>query len=262
MAKKTLLDAVTPEIVDRAEARVRSSGAIAAKKVSDVPLSRAAEAQLTEALGRRGLEHTGKHVRVPLGEQLAGVLSREGTIAIAALRRALLGATGAAELKSVVEHAVRARAAQLVVRDGKEHLAAPSAATLAPRELDALLDAAAKIAKLRRKLAKPAFGVRPTLLAGDVRHLFPAPAPPLPFAIVDALRSTRAEPFAFLPDLARRTGADAASFCEAITTLAREGRIELRPESGLGTLAPADAAFCPRAPDGTVLSYARPTETG
>src|SRR5688500_16805429 len=92
------LDAVTPEIVDRAEARVREAAAVAAKKLAEVRLSRAAEAQLAEALGRRGLEHTGKHVRVPLREQRAAVLATDGLVPLAAVRRALRGATGAAEV--------------------------------------------------------------------------------------------------------------------------------------------------------------------
>jgi hypothetical protein len=35
------------------------------------------------------------------------------------------------------------------------------------------------------------------------------------------------------------------------------GRIELRPESGVGLLANDDAARCPRGPTGVPLSYAR-----
>src|SRR5687767_11057770 len=206
--KPPALDAVTPELVDLAEARVREAGAVAAKKLVDVPLSRAAEAQLAEALARRGLEQTGKHVRVALRDQLAAILAREASVPLAALRRVLRGATAAAEVGHLIEDALRTNAAQLVLRDGKEHLCRPASATLEPAEVDVLVEAAAALAKLRRKLAKSFAGIRPTLLTADVRALFPAflPAiaiaddrspPPVTVAIVEALRgaTTRTEPF-------------------------------------------------------------------
>jgi hypothetical protein len=257
------MDAATPEIVERAERCVREALAVSPRKLTDAKLTRAAQAELAEALGRRGLEHTGKHVRVPLAEQLALLLARDGSVAVAALRRAIRGATGAPELKALVENALRRGDALLVLRDGKEHLVPPDAAALSSDELDALVTAAAALAKLRRKLGTRAFGARPTLLANDVQRLFQFARPAAPLdAIVEELRRaiTPAQPFAYLPDLARRAGvADPTAFTARMEKLARAGRIELRPESGLGLLGADDAAFCPRAPDGAILSYARPT---
>ena len=43
----------------------------------------------------------------------------------------------------------------------------------------------------------------------------------------------------------------------ALLAAAAAGRLELRPESGVGLLAPADAALCPRGADGWPLSWAR-----
>src|SRR5688500_14378968 len=140
MAKRPQpLDRVTPELIDRAEDNVRRAGALAPTKLLDVPLSRAAQAHLADALGRRGLEQTGKSVRVPLVEQLSAALSRDAVVPVASLRRVLRGATGTAEIAHSIEETLRAGRAQLVLHAGKEHLALPTATTVAGDALDVLL---------------------------------------------------------------------------------------------------------------------------
>ncbi len=61
---------------------------------------------------------------------------------------------------------------------------------------------------------------------------------------------------AFLPDVVREMGGRAIAH-PILLRLAREERIELRPESGLNRLTRIQRGLCPPGPQGTVLSWAR-----
>jgi hypothetical protein len=62
-----------------------------------------------------------------------------------------------------------------------------------------------------------------------------------------------------LLELRQAVGAEPSVFKRLTIALARAGKIELRPESGIGTLRPADHAWLNRTRDGQYLSMARLT---
>lgn len=68
----------------------------------------------------------------------------------------------------------------------------------------------------------------------------------------------RGHGLAFLPDVVREMGGSALAH-PVLLRLAREERIELRPESGLNRLTPIQRALCPSGPQGSLLSWARTT---
>jgi hypothetical protein len=67
----------------------------------------------------------------------------------------------------------------------------------------------------------------------------------------------------FVPELVRSVeleGVSVKAAHEALLRLARERRIELQPESGVGRLTAEDLALCPPGPQGSRLSWARRLE--
>src|SRR5687768_8952559 len=111
------VDEIPDGLVTDVEAAVRASGALPLARLTKVRLTRRAQALLHEALARRGLERTGRAARVPLREQVANAIAG-GPVAMAALRKAMRGMSGAAELKVVIADLVRTGRAQIVMRGG------------------------------------------------------------------------------------------------------------------------------------------------
>jgi hypothetical protein len=62
-----------------------------------------------------------------------------------------------------------------------------------------------------------------------------------------------------VPDVVRALEQDhaRAALLAALDAMARDGTLELRPESAIAGLSGEDRARCPVGPDGTPLSYAR-----
>lgn len=58
----------------------------------------------------------------------------------------------------------------------------------------------------------------------------------------------------------RDAGNTVESVIDVLHLLGQRGRLELRPESGVGLLKPADAALCPRGMRGQPISYVRDLE--
>jgi hypothetical protein len=146
------LDHLPDGLVEQVEAAVRAAGAVPLGKLTRQKLGRRAQGQLFEALARRGLERTGRAVRVPLREQVVAALA-DGPIATSALRKRVRGASSAGELKLVVGDLARARRAAIVVRGGVEEVVAPSDQVLSAAEL-------AAVGQLARDLGKAAAAVR------------------------------------------------------------------------------------------------------
>jgi hypothetical protein len=284
------VDEVPEGFADQVERDVRAGGAVALRKVkpAQVKLSRRAEAALFEQLARRGLERTASAVRVPLREQLAVLIERGEPIASASLRKQLRGVASAAELKLVAGDLIKAGRAALVVRSGKEHIAARSPALLSAAELAELAEVARSLAKLTSSTRSRSGHPARTLLRADAaavveaarRALGPdparapaaqAPAAPAPdhtvagrdpVALVVAAARGRASPvtgLAYVPELARALDGrlDGDALRGALLRAARSGLVELRPESGIELLSAADADACPRGPDGSPLSWVR-----
>ena len=266
---------------EEVERAARQSGAVALRTLRPAQgkLTRRAEGLLFDALARRGLERTARALRVPLRDQLAALLAAGEPIATASLRKQLKGVVNAAELTLVVADQVRAGRAALVMRGGKEHIAAPSAALLSRDEV-------AQVATLARALSRLAASARPagaarkagarsraprTLLRAELLALLD----PLhraaagddrpdgdPLALVMAAARGQTNPttgLAFVPEVARALGGrlEGDALRAALVRAARSGMVELRPESGIELLSPSDAAACPRGPDGSPLSWMR-----
>ena len=70
--------------------------------------------------------------------------------------------------------------------------------------------------------------------------------------IIRRLAAENSSGLAFVPDCVA-AGITAAE----LLRLARDGAVELRPESGLGRLSAAERDACPRGYEGCVLSWAR-----
>jgi hypothetical protein len=78
------------------------------------------------------------------------------------------------------------------------------------------------------------------------------PASPVVAAVERRLDSCG---LAFAPDVVRDLGEDGK---QLLLAAARDGLVELRPESGLGRLSDLEIAACPKMTDGTPLSWVRP----
>jgi hypothetical protein len=252
-------------LVDEVEQAVRAARALTFRKLTSVKLARNAEALLHEALAHRGLERTGKHLRVPLAEQLGALLSAEPEVPIKTLRRRLGGVSSAAELKRALAELV-ADGEAVVVLDGKaEGLCRPGPHLFGQAELEALRDLAVRLTKLLRSV-KARKGQLPRTLRRAVIPPLLAPwsgAGPRN-AVLEALRRMArvGGALVFVPELVRDLSDHLApaEVHRILEVAARDGEVELRPESGVGLLTAAEAALCPILPDGTRLSYVRRLE--
>ncbi len=267
MARKVQeLDHLPDGLAEEVEAAVRQAGAVPLGKITRVKLSRPAAGQLHEALARRGLERTGRAVRVPVREQVVAAIAA-GPVATAALRKRVRGLAGSGELALVLADLARSRRVALVVKGGVEHVAAPSGDVLSPAELAAIGDAARALGKAVTAVRGRAGRAPRSLWRPDVAQLLDRARAALGAAgdpvalVVDAVRQ-HASPttgLAPVPAIARALGRDVR---DALLAAAAAGLVELRPESGVGLLAAADAELCPRGPDGWPLSWARELQPG
>ncbi|HEU5059183.1 MAG TPA: hypothetical protein VFU21_21770 [Kofleriaceae bacterium] len=263
------LDHLPDGLVEEVEAAVRAAGAVPLGKLTRQKLGRRAQAQLFEGLARRGLERTGRAVRVPLREQVVAALA-DGPVATSALRKRVRGAASAGELKLVVGDLARAGRAAIVVRGGVEEVVAPSDQVLSAAELAAVgrlaRDLGKAAAAVRGRAGRPARSLWRAELMGlldRARAALGGTADAVTL-VLDAVRR-HASPttgLAPVPAIARALGPRLPDVRQALLAAAAAGVVELRPESGVGLLAPADADLCPRGPDGWPLSWARALERG
>jgi hypothetical protein len=269
------IDKVPDGLAEETERAVRQSGALPLRRIKPAQgaLTRRAQGLLFEALARRGLERTARSLRVPLRDQVSALLDGGAPIATTALRKRLGGVESAAELKLVVHDLVRSGRAALVMRAGKEHIAPRDGALLSREQVARIADVAKALARLAASTRARAGQAPRTLLRADVLALLdparcgldagePGAADGDPVALVVAAVRARTDPttgLAFVPEVARaldgRLAGDALR--AALVGAARSGLVELRPESGVELLSPADAAICPRGPDGSPLSWLR-----
>lgn len=251
--------------VDAVEAAVRRDGAIA-RSALGVPKAQAPAA--VAALEARGLEATKRHVRVPVREQLAARLADAGLVALRGIEHAVAGATKK-EATVAADALVAEGRAVRVVRSKEIVLAQRDAAALGDAELDALDRAIASLGaalKLARKTGA-------SLLAADVAKAL-APCTPAPAAAPPARapaevdlaslveRHRESTGLTFVPKIVRALGGASAreAVHDALLRGAREGRYELRPESGMGRLSEEDLGLCIPGPQGSRLSWVRRIE--
>ena len=263
---------LTDSLVAAAEAAVHAARFVPTKKLVTGKLSRHDEVLLIEKLVARGLERTPRGVRVALADQVLSVMPAAGRSSFASLASQVAGATRT-EVKREAIRQVEAGRLALVPAIRGEELVRAGAHLLAPDDLDALRDTSKALAKLVTKL-RPRKGAPPkTLERAELRALL-APLIAAATSVSDGPSLSRERVLSalsnlarergrsvFIPDVLRELGADRQQLWrqahEVLFELARSGRIELRPESGVGNLSATDRALCPSGADGLVISYAR-----
>ncbi len=261
---------LTEALVSEVEARVRAARFVANRQLVGRMLSRHDELLLIEKLVTRGLERTPKGLRAPLADQVAAAVAGTSPIPLSALPKCVSGST-AAEVKRTALQLVDAGSLALVAGSRVDAITVKGAHLLDPDEVAAIRDLSKRLTKLVARLRSRKGTPSKTLarseaqtLFGPVLEMLAAPNAAAGIATARVLE-TLAElersrgRSVFVPDLVRALGTTQAPAPahQALLALARAGRVELRPESGVGALSPADRALCPADAQGLVISYAR-----
>jgi hypothetical protein len=280
---------ISDALLHRLEAiaiQVRRERATSARALGLGKLTRGEQVELLSALGRAGLEHTGKAIRVPLAEQVRDCLAQAGGQGLleAALAREVKGARSAAELRLALQALLAQGAIIKLVDEGGVRIATSAVRALSGAELDQLAALAKRLGVLARATRAGDDAPRPTLarraleaprallnqLAGarEPAPDTPEPSPSPEGAAGEALQQQLLAAFLVapapaglirVPDVIRALERlhPRAALLAAASALARRGEIELRPEASIGRLAREQRVRCPRALDGTPLSNAR-----
>jgi hypothetical protein len=208
---------------------------------------------IAERLAARGLE-VGSSIRRPLETQIVD-LADEGFVPKKGLERRVAGASSR-EVQEATRRLVERGALVEVIRESGAGFVAASgdADVIDASDLNELLRCLTKVEKLVRR-ARPARGMRPTLLRADVteplaRWIEPARKPikdsmeaPLVETLTREIRKRfRENPLPIrIPDLSRAMGAPADAAKRALIDGAARGLFALEPESGMGRLSGEDA---------------------
>lgn len=273
---KVALLVLSDGLVNAAESSVRSERFVPTKKLVSGKLARQDELVLIEKLVQRGLEHTPRGLRVALSEQLLAAFGGTERVALTELAKRVSGAT-ATEVKRAALRFVEAGELVLVSAGRSDEVTRAGPHVLQAAELDAIRDLAKALTKLVSRV-KPKKSVPQRTLAREelapllgslvgltAKQHAPSVASERGVVSTHGVLEALAElgrlrgRSVFIPDLARALGPGASpeELRAALFDLARSGRVELRPESGVGNLSAEDAALCPRDSSGTIISYAR-----
>jgi len=266
-APKRTQPAIDVEAAADAIARaVRRDGALRkAQLLKEQGVGRAQAEAVTAALTARGLEVGASVVRVPLREQIAQRLGDARVVPLRGIEAAVAGGTRRDVLAASRELVARG-GARVGVRSSEVVLLDLRTDALDERDLARLEELAATLTKTLRT-ARRAGG---TLVRADAEEalraaLPPRRSPPAPGDLdvegaIDRLRD--ATGLTFVPAVVRALGGAAAvsAVHDAVLRAARSGRLELRPESGMGRLGAEDASFCIPGPRGSILSWVRRLE--
>jgi hypothetical protein len=187
------------------------------------------------------------------------------------LRRVVKGASSVAETQRAVAALVRARKLVRVLVGREVWLLEPGDELLGQEELRALAALSKETAALAKQLKVGQ--VKETSLRrqdlevlarrlGSLASGKPQAADARAVVLAEARRLSSQRSLASVPTLVRNLEGVLATD-EALRTLislAHDGVVELRTESGMGLLSAEDAALCPRSFDGAPLSFLRVTE--
>lgn len=263
-------ESLPDEIIEAVVARVRDERAVSVSALRLGKLSGRAHAELLSTLARANLEHTGKAIRVPLREQVLAVVERAGAAGLPskALAREVKGARSAAELALVMRELISDGKLVIVAEGKSQRVAAPGPQWLTEAELSAVTQIAEALAALVKATRTGKGKPRPTLDRGlferPMRALQElagwADAEPVRTALHAAFKVAPAQAgLVRVPDvvLALEIDYPRTTLLATLDSLAREGTVELRPESAIAGLSANDRARCPISLDGTPLSYAR-----
>lgn len=234
-------------------------------KLCPADLDPGTRARLIADLSTLGLERTAKLVRIPLAEQLRGLLTEGERIPLKLLPKRLKGATGP-EVKSALAAQIKAGGAYVVVRGKNEILVGGSEPVVGRDGIARLATLQKALTELGKKIA--AKGGPRTVLLEDLELLLegvagliaPAPREDPVLALREVLqRLGRAQHgLVSIPTLVRAApGMNADAIHAFLISEEKAGAVELRAETSVGTLlSAADRALCPQSPSGDLLSYA------
>jgi hypothetical protein len=262
MARRTIKEPPDLErLGDEIAAVVRREGSLLRSRLAKLGVPKGAQPSVVARLEGKGIEATPRMLRVPLGEQLDARLRDGATLPMRTLQQAVSGGTPR-DVAAAAAALVRAGSALLIVRGSALALTRARGDTLGDRDLGALERAMSELVKTLRSARKH----RAALLREDVRDLL-APFTSSPDSrlnastvLAEARSHTLTSGLAFVPALVRALGGPAArdAVHDALRDAAKQGLLELRPESGLGRLSEEDIALCVPGPQGSYLSWARP----
>lgn len=270
---------VTPEqldsFVEHARDVLSREAFLSRAEVVRLGVPRAKVSSLLERLQPLGFEVTKKGARVPLAAQLRERLAASGLIPMRSIVSFTVGATKVetiAEARTLVESGK----ARFVIRSTETYLASGDVDALREDELDQLAEALVALTRATN-LARRRHG---GLLRADVAEALRSflrfgsgagwnqrtPSPPVSsqapdlFVVMSALRGDSG--LVFLPALVEALGGESvrAAVHSALLAAADAGRVELRPESGMGRLSEHELAACIPGPEGAVLSWVRDRE--
>jgi hypothetical protein len=233
----------------------------AIKSKSHLPKSREDAARVSEALARRGVELTGAWLRLSPLEQLRDLV-RSGPQREKALTKALK-ATTPAERKLAIDTLLRRGEGIRLLHEGETWIAAPTADVLDEAETKTLVELGAQLgtllrtAKVGRKGASAIDRREVARFADTLTRLAAARPTNDAERLLRVIEASPTTTLVAVPELVRSSGLPADDAKRALLALDREGRIELRAESGIGTLSEADFELCPLGSDGFPFSYLR-----
>lgn len=264
-------DAIDDALLDACEQKLRADRACLLTRLTTVPLTPRARKLLGDALVRRGFELAGTKIRVAVASQLTPVIGAE-PLPVSGLKRRLVGCTDR-DIKAALARGVAAGTWSLVPRGKLQTVMIRSEAVLSSGDFADLVALATELSAVVKSV-KPKRGAPPlSLFRPDVLALLERRAGrllrPLPHTAPGGMSERVLEGLAASADpqtglasvphvlraLAEKVPLDSAR--EALLDLARAGRVELRPESGLELLDPELRALCLPGPRGSLLSYAR-----
>jgi hypothetical protein len=262
------VDSVSPSAAEEIAPKVRAQRSQTPRALGLGRLSPRALAQLKEWLAPHQIEWTGKAFRVAIEVQVLEELRDRDPLSIRAIKKTLRGVATASELDATLRSLVQGGQVAVVFSGGELQLTTALEDRLTPTEVQELTDLVGTLQKSLRAL-KSRKQPRPGLRRSEVQALLgrelggPSAGGQDPDQVVlDEVRRLAGGPIrmAFVPELSvgLRSVLRPAAIQEVLLRLASDGRLELRPESGVGLLSEAEASLCPIAPDGRPLSYVRP----
>jgi len=245
---------------------VEREGAVLKSEMGLHGVPRALAPQAAKLLVASGLEVTSKFVRVPIARQIETQLNGSRMLPLRSIDAHVQGSSKRDAIAMARELVASGRA-RFIVRSTELLIAAVSAPGIDDAELARLEATTATIAaalKLARRNGA-------SLLRSDVEEALRRALPAAPIArrrplagdlgpSIDAHRE--ASGLTWVPKLVRALGG-APVRDEVHAELlrgARAGKLELRPESGMGRLSAEDAALCLAGPQGSTLSWVRRIE--
>jgi hypothetical protein len=267
-AAKVSRSSFDPREIEEIAQKIRAAVALPLAKIEKLcppDLAPDARARLIVELATRGLERTAKLIRIPLAEQLHGLLAQGERIPLKLVAKRIKGATGP-ELKAALATQIKAGGAHVVVRGKNEVLVGGSERIVDRDGIARLVSLQKELTELGKKIS--AKGGPRTVLVEDLELLLEGVR-----GLVEQKRSDDSGPelrealqrlaraqhgLVSIPALVRAIpGLRTEAVHAFLISEEKAGNVELRAETSVGTLlSTEDRALCLQSSSGDLLSYA------